>query len=167
MTHEEYVQAAEYWKKNAGVKMEPRQLKTLAEEYILANNTCALATGTGDWVRCTPIEYSYHDGAFWMFTEGGEKFIGLEKNDNVSLAIFDRYTGFGNIKGMQIQGKATVVEPFSEEYVSAAEYKKIPLEALKKLPSPMHLLKVRPVRLSFLNSDFRKNGAASRQELVF
>lgn len=30
-----------------------------------------------------------------MFSEGGEKFIGLEKNANVSLAIFDKYDGFG------------------------------------------------------------------------
>ena len=28
------------------------------EEYIRANNTCALATGAGSYVRCTPIEYS-------------------------------------------------------------------------------------------------------------
>ena len=47
---------------------------------VNSNNTCTLATGTGDYVRCTPIEYSYHDGKFWMFSEGGEKFIGLEKN---------------------------------------------------------------------------------------
>ena len=29
-------------------------------------------------MRCTPIEYSFHDGKFWMFSEGGEKFIGLD-----------------------------------------------------------------------------------------
>lgn len=44
-------------------------------------------------MRCTPIEYSYHDGRFWMFSEGGEKFIGLEKNENVCLAIYDKYDG--------------------------------------------------------------------------
>lgn len=58
------------------------------EEYILANKTCALATGAGEFVRCTPIEYTYHHGAFWMFSEGGEKFAALEKNKNVCLAIF-------------------------------------------------------------------------------
>lgn len=26
----------------------------MVEDYILSNNTCALATGTGDYVRCTP-----------------------------------------------------------------------------------------------------------------
>ncbi len=26
---------------------------------------------------------------FWMFSEGGQKFIGLEKNENVCLAIYE------------------------------------------------------------------------------
>ena len=36
----------------------------MIEDYIQRGNTCALATGAGDYVRCTPIEYSYHDGCF-------------------------------------------------------------------------------------------------------
>lgn len=52
-------------------------------------------------MRCTPIEYSYHDGKLRMFSEGGEKFIGLEKNENVCLAIYDKYDGFGNFKSIQ------------------------------------------------------------------
>lgn len=79
MTHEEYQTAANYWKNKNRVEMPKEQLKQIITEYIQANNTCALATGTGDYVRCTPIEYSYHDGKFWIFSEGGEKFVGLEK----------------------------------------------------------------------------------------
>lgn len=52
-------------------------------------------------MRCTPIEYSYHDEKFRMFSEVGEKFTGLEKNDNVCLAIYDKYDGFGNFKSIQ------------------------------------------------------------------
>ena len=169
MTHDEYKQAAEHWKKaDAGnLVMDRDILLTAVEGYIAANDTCALATGAGGFVRCTPIEYSYHDGCFWMFTEGGEKFVGLEGNKNVCLAIFDKYNGFGNLKGMQVMGIAEVVEPFSDEYVSAAAFKKIPIEALRKLPEPMHLLKVTPARIDFLNSEFKKAGFSSRQRLVF
>ena len=53
------------------------ELQRAVEKYIGENNTCALATGAGDFVRCTPIEYSYHDGKFRMFSEGAETFIGL------------------------------------------------------------------------------------------
>ena len=82
MTQEQFGQEAEYWKKKERKNMPEQQLKEVVEGYINANNVCALATGTGDYVRCTPLEYSYHDGEFWIFSEGGEKFIGLAKNKN-------------------------------------------------------------------------------------
>mgnify|MGYP002674251888 CR=1 FL=1 len=71
--------------------MDASVLRTKITEYITANNTCALATGADGFIRNTPIEYSYHDGCFWMFSEGGEKFVRLEKNPNVCIAIFDKY----------------------------------------------------------------------------
>lgn len=48
--------------------MPEKELKKTVEEYISSNNTSAFATGTGDYVRCTPIEYSFHDDKFWSYT---------------------------------------------------------------------------------------------------
>lgn len=168
MTKEEYQSAARYWEdKDAdSVKLEPGKLRSMMEEYVKANNTCALATGTGDYVRCTPIEYSWHDGYFWMFSEGGKKFIGLAENPNVCLAIYDRYEGFGNLHGMQVMGLAELVEPFSEAYNAHAAWKKIPLDVLRRLSSPMYLIRVRPTRIDCLFSDFKELGCAPRQTLV-
>ena len=163
MTHEQFKEAADYWNKKERVEMPEDQLKEAITAYIRANNTCALATGTDEYVRCTPIEYSYHDEAFWMFSEGGEKFIGLEKNKNVCLAIFDKYEGFGKLKSLQVMGTARIVEPFSEEYNEHAAYKKIPIEALKKLKHPMNLICVRPDKIEALFSDFKEEGYDSRQ----
>ena len=169
MNHEDYKKAADHWKPidAASVKMPQEELFAAMETYILTNDTCALATGSGSQIRNTPIEYTYHDGAFWMFSEGGEKFLGLEQNKNVCLAIFDKYAGFAKLKGMQVQGVAEIVEPFSEEYLKAAEFKKIPIEMLKKLPEVMNLIKIVPERIDFLNSDFKKDGYGSRQEHVY
>ena len=64
MTSEEYKKAVDFWK--------AKECKEMLS------------------VRCTPLEYSYHDGCFGIFTESGEKFIGLEKNKNVSLAVFEK-----------------------------------------------------------------------------
>ena len=152
MTREEYQAAARYWEEKdaQGVKLDRERLWSMAEAYIQANNTCALATGTGDYVRCTPIEYGWHDGCFWMFSEGGRKFIGLEHNPHVCLVIYDRYEGFGRLHGMQVMGVADVIEPFSETYCAHAAWKKISLEALRGLPSPMHLIRVRPTRIECL-----------------
>lgn len=168
MTHEDYERAANHWKvKDAeSKKMEKNELLAAIKAYIEANNTCALATGNGTFVRVTPIEYAYHDGAFWMFSEGGEKFLALEQNKNVCLAIYDKYEGFGKLKGMQITGTAEVIDHFSEEYIAAAEYKKIPIEALRKLPEPMNLIKVTAEKIDFLNSEFKETGCASRQSVV-
>ncbi len=161
-------EAAEYWEKKdaAGVPMDREALQKRIEEYILANNTCALATGSGAYVRCTPIEYSYHDSAFWMFSEGGKKFTGLADNPNVCLAIYDKYEGFGKLHGMQVMGRAELIEPFSETYVAHVNYKSISLDFLKKLESPMHLICVHPIQIDCLFSDFKELGGTARQTLV-
>ena len=167
VTHDQFKKAADYWKNKKQNAMPEEKLKKTVLEYINSNNTCALATGTGDYVRCTPIEYSYHDGKFWMFSEGGEKFIGLEKNENVCLAIYDKYEGTGNLKSIQIMGKAELVEPFSDTYNKHAKIKKLPVETLKKLASPMNLICVTPVKMEVLFSEFKKNGYSSRQTIKF
>ena len=170
MTTEEYRKAADFWKAKESKEMPVEQLKPVVEDFLLSSTVCALATGTGDYVRCTPLEYSYHDGQFWIFTEGGEKFIGLEKNKNVSLAVFEKNPDFGELKSVQVMGVAKLIEPMSAEYVAHAEHKKIPVAALQKLAdlgSPMHLLCITPVRMDVLFSDFKKQGYDSRQKLDF
>ena len=165
----EVLQAAErYWddKDADSVKLDREKLRTVVEDYLKANNTCALATGTGDYVRCTPIEYSYHDGCFWMFSEGGKKFIGLAENDHVCLTVYDKYEGFGKLRGVQVMGRAELVEPFSDVYNAHAAFRKLPLDALRKLSSPMHLIRVRPTRMDCMFSAFKDLGCAPRQTLV-
>ena len=170
MTTEEYKSAANFWKDKERKEMPAEQLKQIVEEYLVSNSVCALATGHGDYVRCTPLEYSYHDGKFRIFTEGGEKFIGLEKNDNVSLAVFDKNPSFGELKSVQVMGKAKIIEPMSAIYIAHAEYKKIPIAALQKLADdghPMHLICIVPERADVLFSEFMKQGCDSRQMLDY
>ena len=161
--------AARYWEEKdaEGVKLDRVRLRAMIEAYLQTNNTCALATGAGRYVRCTPIEYSWHDGCFWMFSEGGRKFTGLAENPNVSLAVYDRYEGFGKLHGLQVTGTARLVEPFSEEYLAHAAYRKISPDFLRKLEHPMHLICVRPTRMDCLFSDFKALGCAPRQTLVW
>ena len=169
MTTENYKAAATYWTQKKRTEMPADELKKFTEEYLKKSAVCALATGTGDYVRCTPLEYSFHDGKFWIFTEGGEKFIGLEKNKNVSLAVFDANPGFGSLKSVQVMGVAELIEPMSETYISHAEYKKIPVKALENLADqgkPMNLLCISPSRMDVLCSDFKKEGYDSRQVLI-
>lgn len=100
-----------------------------------------------------------------MLSEGGLKFRGLEGNKNVCLAIYDGYRGFGQLGGMQISGIAELVEPWTGEYMDLLAFKKIPAENLKKLKTPLYLIKVTPTRIDFLCSEFKKLGFDSRQYL--
>ena len=163
----DYQMAAAYWmeKDEQAARMNCDALLAEMEKFIMAHNTCALATGCGDFVRCTPIEYNYKDGRFWMFSEGGLKFRALEGNKNVCLAIYDGYAGFGQLGGLQITGMAELVEPWSAEYMDLLEFKKLSAENLKKLPLTMYLIKVTPTRIDFLWSEFKKLGFDSRQHL--
>lgn len=145
--------------------MEPAALKDKIEAFINTHNTCALATASTDLVRNTPIEYNYVDSCYYFFSEGGLKFKGLKENKNVGLAIFEPYGGFGQLKSLQVQGIAELVEPFSDEYLRLMEHKKIPVEAMKKLPQAMNLIKVKPVSYDYLDSELKKDGFGSRQHL--
>lgn len=168
MTHDDYMKAAEFWQtKDQNTKqLSDEEIWSAVSEYIAANNTCALATGYGEYVRCTPIEYMFFDDCLWMFSEGGAKFEALENNSNVSVAIFEKYTGPKNLKGLQVMGKANVVDLYSDEYNRAAEKRKIPIAALKKSNNILYLIKVSINDVTFLNKDFEADGAYVRQHLT-
>ena len=163
----DYKKAAYYWieKDAKAARMDDDELLVQIDKFIMEHNTCALATGFGDFVRCTPIEYSYKDGKLWLLSEGGLKFHGLEVNKNVCLAIYDSYNGFGQLGGMQISGTAELVEPWTGEYMELLAFKKILAQNLKKLPNTLYLIKVTPTRIDFLCSKFKKLGFDSRQHL--
>ena len=163
----DYDQAAAYWvlKDKEAVHMDDADLKEKIESFITEHNTCALATATREFVRCTPIEYNYLEGFFYMFSEGGVKFKGLKDNKHVGLAIYDHYDGFANLKSLQVEGIATIVEPFSEEYIRVLEHKKISVENIKKMPSVLNLIKVYPEIYNYLDSDLKEEGFGARQTL--
>ncbi|SFQ04706.1 Pyridoxamine 5'-phosphate oxidase [Lachnospiraceae bacterium XBB1006] len=167
MYQPDYDAAASVWieRDKASAHMERAALKEKIEAFIGAHNTCALATASKESVRNTPIEYNFVDGCFYFFSEGGLKFRGLKENKKVGIAILEAYGGFGQLHSLQVEGRASMVEPFSEEYLKLMEHKKIPLEAMKKLPQVMNLIKVVPETYDYLDSDLKTEGLESRQHL--
>ena len=165
----DYKKAACYWmeKDEKAARMDHSALLTQIEKFIMAHNTCAMATGCGDFVRCTPIEYNYKDQKFWLLSEDGLKFRALEGNKNVCLAIYDGFTGFGELSGMQVAGTAELVEPCTDEYMHLLAFKKIKAEKLKQLQVTMYLIKVTPNRIDFLCSELTNLGFDSRQHICY
>ena len=167
MYNMDYDSAAAHWteKDKTSVHMEEAALREKIDAFLQEHNTCALATASVDMVRNTPIEYNYVDKTFYFFSEGGLKFHCLKDNKQVGLAIFESYNGFGKLKSLQVEGVAEMVEPFSDEYLKLLEHKKIPVDAMKKLPQPMNLIKVVPTAYDYLDSDLKQDGFGSRQHL--
>ena len=54
---------------------------------------------------------------------------------------------------------------YEEQKAKIMEMKKIPVEAMRKLPMPMNLIKIVPESFDYLDSDLKKEGFASRQHM--
>jgi len=144
-------------------EMIKKELKSEINKFIEIHNTCTLATGSGDFVRNTPIEYTYYKDKFYFISEGGLKFKGILQNPNVCISIFNSYTSMNELKGMQISGESEVIPCWSEEYIDLIRAKGLNVETLKNLPINLNLIKVIPEVFEFLNTDFEEKGMDSKQ----
>lgn len=170
MTQAQFQAAARYWEeKDAGQRKAgpgPTPLRG-GSLHPGQQHLAPWPQGRAPMCAAPPSNTASTMAAFWMFSEGGKKFIGLSENPNVCLTIFDGYTGFQNLHGMQVMGKAEIVEPFSQDYLAHAAYKGISLDFLKGRETPMHLIRVRPTCMECLFSDFKGLDYGPRQRLVF
>ena len=159
--------AQNFWveKDKAGKKMPEDELRSAMEAYVNAHTTMALATGTGDFVRNTPLEYVWSQGAFWVLSEGGLKFVGLEKNAHVCIAIFDPLEK--GCHGLQVMGKAEIIAPESETYAAFLNYRHINPAVFKNMPYPMPMLRIVPVSADYLDFSLAAKGYSRRQHYEF
>lgn len=149
------------------LSMPKDKLVNYLDNFLLVHNTCTLCTGNGYEVRATPIEYSYFDKALYFLSEGGEKFAHILVNPNVSVAVYDDYTGFQNLGGLQISGKAEIVFNESEEYVNVISKKGLDAAKLKNLPSALNMIKVNITSYELLSSEIGRDGYDAKQTLIF
>jgi menaquinone-dependent protoporphyrinogen IX oxidase/nitroimidazol reductase NimA-like FMN-containing flavoprotein (pyridoxamine 5'-phosphate oxidase superfamily) len=147
-------------------QMPVSKLREEVEIFLNAHNTCTLATCASGRIRATPIEYNYNQGQIYILSEGGEKFANLISQCQVSLAVYEDYTGMNSLNGMQIKGQATLVENVTE-FHKVLELRGISEDFIKSLPVDLNLVRVDMEKVEFLKSDFKKNGYSARQVLHF
>ena len=169
MTPVEFDKAAAYWteKEDGEKRMPADELRAAIDTFLAEHNTCALATGSDDFVRCTPLEYAWRNGAIWIFSEGGLKFRGLKENPHVSVAVFEPYDGFGKLASSQVTGTAELIDADDPAFAEAAAAKGIPAAALEKVAARLHLIKIVPSRIDYLYSDLKAQGYDARQHLDY
>ena len=103
----------------------------------------------------------------YFLSEGGEKFANILLNPNVSAAVFNEFKGMNQLRGMQIKGTAELIETGSDEYREFLLLRNLKYENVMKLPSTLHLIRVRISKIEFLWSAFREMGANVKQILTF
>ncbi len=165
MTRQDYDRAVSFWtsRESELKRMEPGQLLAKMEEFLISHNTCALATGSGTFVRCTPVEHEYFSGRMWILTEGGLKFAALRDNSRVSAAVYEPYTGFDSMKGIQITGTAQVAEPGSREFKEYQIHRKEKEGEGAMIPQGLYLLVIHPEKMEGVFGEFLELGYSARQ----
>lgn len=143
--------------------MPEEMLAKRIEAYIKDHNTLALATMAKGYIRCTPLEYLYLNGVFYIITEGGNKFRGILDNGQVAAAIFDPFDPQGATKGLQITGEAKIIPVGNEEYLDVLHARGVTDKQLSMLPVTLFLVKIIPLNYEILDSAFSKDGYDSRQ----
>lgn len=146
-------------------KMPDNMLKKAIKEFLVDHNTCTLSTSYNESVRSTPIEYHYKEGHIYLISEGGEKFANILLNKNVSLAIYEDYTSMSKLAGMQITGKASIIED-EEEYKEILKMRGLNLKFINNIPFNLNVIKIKIQKVEFLYSEFQKNGYESKQILI-
>lgn len=169
---EDAIAAAEQMLRRDTQHNQDPDVRKAIENFLNTHNTCVLATASsagdnGISVRATPIEYLYENGKIYMFSEGGRKFINIYRNPNVSLAVFDPYSGFSKLAGLQLTGTCRVVEPDEEVYQHIAAVKGITKERIQAMPVVLHLLEITLHEAIFLWAGFQAAGKAVRQTYQF
>lgn len=147
-------------------QQDPAVLQAI-EEFLDNHNTGVLATGWGRHVRATPIEYVYQHGHLYIFSEGGGKFAHLYRNDQVSFAIFEPFKDFQHLAGLQLYGKARIIEPDEDEYADIAKTRSIPVDKLRAMPVMLHIIDIALTNAVFLWAGFTKQGKGPRQVYEF
>ena len=142
------------------------ELSREVDAFINRHTTMALSTGGGNRIRCTPLEYLYLNGIFYIISEGGLKFSNILDNSNVSAAIFDEYTGnMQPLAGLQMYGVAEQVAVGSDDYWEILSYRGVTKDILHDLPVTLFVLRIIPMTYEYLNSTFAEAGYDARQVL--
>jgi len=127
-------------------------------QFIRKHKICTLATCSENIPRSTPVRYLSKRMTIYVFAEGGGKMENLRKNPNISLSIYGAYKGFASVKGLQMWGKAEIIEQKEKEKFAEAQKlwetqkrKDIDQSIRSTIPSVMKALKITIEKARYLN----------------
>lgn len=136
--------------------MKEETIKSI-ESYLKAHGLMTLATVTADGNPIAhSVEYVSEGNTVYFTTHGGmRKVANIKNNPNVGYTVDEDYPDWTKIQGIQMQGKASLLEDESEiQRIMAIYLEKFP--QVKNFPpefsSQMVLIKVEPVLGRFIDN---------------
>ena len=92
-------------------RLTPEELKERIIAFLEENPICTLATCSNNIPRSTPVRFRNKGLTIYILAEGGMKIKNLKENPKVSLSLYGEYSGFQSVRGLQLWGKAEIINP--------------------------------------------------------
>ncbi len=144
-------------------RMPRDELINYVDDFLNSHNTCTLSTSYNGRVRSTPIEYIYNNSTMYFLSEGGQKFSNILLNSKVSISVYEPFTVMEKLAGMQITGKASIIQRNTDEYREVLKLKNIDEDKVFSLHVLMNLIKVEVKKVEFLYYKFKDLGYNVKQ----
>ncbi len=151
------------------------QLKQEILRYIETHNTMTLATSMGDVPWAATVFYASDDFELYFFSAPDSRHgQNLAANPRLGVTIQEDYHNWREIKGIQIEGTARMVDSLTQKARAMAVYARKYPDIIKLFTNPASgvfykaFLKVKfycvtPERVFFINNE---QGFGKRQELI-
>lgn len=152
-----------YAKEQNVKNMNKKELIPIIEEFLKSHNTMTLVTGSEWHVRGTPVEYWYDGKYLYVYSEGGEKFAWLHLNSIVSAVIYDPYSVRADLAGIQIHGKAEILDEKDPAYSDLLIRKGFKREAMAKIPLFVYIIRITPYKYEMQSTLIKELGYDIRQ----
>ncbi len=151
------------------------ELKTQVLDYLRAHNTMTLATSSGDAPWAATVFFASDDLRLYFFSAPDSRHCqNLAVNPKVAVTIQEDYHDWRAIQGIQLEGRAELVDGVLEKAKAMAIYARKYPEVIKLFTNPdsgifyKAFLKVKfycviPEKLFYIDN---AQGFGKRQELV-
>ena len=139
-------------------KLTQDELKKKIVEFLTDNKICTLATCLDNIPRSTPLRYRSKGLTIYILTEGGMKVKNIRGNPSVSASLYGDYSGFQSVKGLQIWGKAEIIDPKEEDkyrtarkIINVEEREDLKELGIKDVRPDMKIIKIETERARYLS----------------
>ena len=150
-------------------KLPREELENHIEQLLGSTNMCVLATCNEDGPIASPIEYWAEGLEIYMLPDPGTpKLRAMQDDPRVCYAVHQQYHGWHSARGVQVFGRAEIIEPHAPGWDHAMEIfhwrpwmEDLGMDASK--PFDRQVAKIVPDKILYVQTWLWKNGYSAKQ----